>query len=224
MPKQATEICIVPVVAGLDLTSGESKKIWHDGLKTITSVPGCLSLFWGRQIEHPDVVDMIIEWESIDKHQDFMKSPSYAPFLESLTSLMAGAPTIYHAEMGTELPFSGPGSAPVTECLSLYFEESYAVSDFDSSFAKAREGMEKTAEEAQGLASGWVVEDVKHKGLGPEGAEGPGKMFWAVVGWPSVEAHMKYRGSEDFAKVIPYLREGPKGVEVHHVAFQKFQG
>lgn len=60
MPERTTEICILPLVAGLDLNSGDTKKLWEDALTTIKSSPGCESLYWGRQVEHPDVVQMMI--------------------------------------------------------------------------------------------------------------------------------------------------------------------
>lgn len=34
---------------------------------------------------------------------------------------------------------------------------------------------------------------------------------------------MEFRETEEFKKVIPYLREGAQGVEVFHVEFKKFE-
>lgn len=70
---------------------------------------------------------------------------------------------------------------------------------------------------------GWGIEEHKHENLGEkEGEEGPAKLFGVFVGWPSVEAHMKYRQTEVFPDVAKWLRDGPKGVQVHHVAFTKY--
>ncbi|KAF2470414.1 uncharacterized protein BDR25DRAFT_287334 [Lindgomyces ingoldianus] len=222
MSEQTTEIAYIPLASGLDLSSGDTQKMLEETLGTIKSQPGCKSLFWGRQIEHPDVMQMVIDWESIESHKDFMNSPSYGPFIERLKPLLAGPPHLLHVKLPSQSPFSHPGAAPITECISMYFEPSYSTASYDPNWAKFKEGVEQMAKEAQGLTGGWGVEDVKHTVFGKEGEEGEGKLFWAVIGWPSVDAHMKFRETEEFKKVIPYLREGPKALEVHHVAFQKF--
>jgi hypothetical protein len=69
-----------------------------------------------------------------------------------------------------------------------------------------------------GLIGAWSIEPHEHEKLG-EGVQG--KLFAAFIGWPSVEAHMKFRETEDFVKVVSHLRAGPKGASVHHVAFTK---
>ncbi|KAF2174870.1 hypothetical protein K469DRAFT_612899 [Zopfia rhizophila CBS 207.26] len=218
-----TEVVYVPLISGLDLATGENKKIWEETLQTITEQPGCLSLFWGRQIEHPDVIQMAVDWDKLESHQAFIANPIYGPFIERIKPFLSGPLSMYHAQLPTPSPTSGPFTAPVTECISLYFAPDHPNSTFDSNWTQFVEKAGQTATEAQGAVGGWVVEEVKSKkGLGKDGAEGDGKQFWAVIGWPSVEAHMKYRETEDFSKVVPYLREGPKAIEVHHVNFQKY--
>lgn len=60
MSGQITEVAFLPLQPNLDLTSGDVKAVWDDTLQTIASQPGCQSLFWGRQIEKPDVVQLVI--------------------------------------------------------------------------------------------------------------------------------------------------------------------
>ena len=67
-------------------------------------------------------------------------------------------------------------------------------------------------------AGGWSIERHQHVALG-EGVEG--KMFAAFIGWPSVDAHMAFRKTPEFAAVIPLFREGIKGTAVHHVGFER---
>ena len=50
-----------------------------------------------------------------------------------------------------------------------------------------------------------------------------GNLFATFIGWPSVEAHMEYRKTEDFSKLIPYLMEQVKEICVHHVAFKQYR-
>jgi hypothetical protein len=145
-----------------------------------------------------------------------MNDAAYPPFMETLRPLIGGHPTLVHVDISLEAL-----SAPVTECLSFVFEASHSTEAYDKNIASfKKEGME-AAPEATGLASGWVVEEQKHEATGKDGEEGPAKLFKLFVGWPSVEVHMKFKESEAFPKVVGYLRDGPKNVEVHHTAFQK---
>jgi hypothetical protein len=135
--------------------------------------------------------------------------------LKKLEPLLAGPPQIYHMYLPDSAPISGPASAPVTECVTLYFEPSVDTATYDDHFAKFREEGEKHATEAQGLSGGWGEEEHDHEELGKA------KAFGAFVGWPSVEAHMKFRETEAFPEVVKHLRAGPKGSKMVHVTFQK---
>jgi heme-degrading monooxygenase HmoA len=52
------------------------------GLPTLRSVPGLNSVQFGRGIENPSKFMLLVEWESMDAHTAFTKSPSYPPFLK----------------------------------------------------------------------------------------------------------------------------------------------
>jgi hypothetical protein len=45
---------------GLDLSSGETKEIWESTLRTIAKQPGVKAVYWGRQIESPDTVQILV--------------------------------------------------------------------------------------------------------------------------------------------------------------------
>lgn len=73
--------------------------------------------------------------------------------------------------------------------------------------------------QARGLIGGWGVEPHQHENLG-EGVDG--KLFAAFIGWPSVDAHAEFRKTDEFGKLIGYLREGAKGIRLWHVAFHQY--
>lgn len=54
-----SEIVYIPLKTGFDV-HGADKAVLHDCLGTIASQKGLKALFWGIQIEHPDVLQMII--------------------------------------------------------------------------------------------------------------------------------------------------------------------
>jgi hypothetical protein len=139
-----------------------------------------------------------------------------------MDNLAAGDPTIFHirfppAYSGSENPFN----MPVTECINAFFTSDYPQDEYSSQFSNFRAtAAEIPNVEAKGITGGWGVEPHQHENLG-DGVDG--KLFAAFIGWPSVEAHMEFRKTEDFGKVIPFLRGGPKGMKVWHVAFQQYK-
>ncbi|KAF2260961.1 hypothetical protein CC78DRAFT_380220 [Lojkania enalia] len=146
-----------------------------------------------------------------------MTNPIYAPFLTRLKPLLSGDVSLYHIAP-THGPLSTPFAAPVTECLSLYLPASYPSSTYNDNFTNFKRGGEETGKDIiGGITGGWSIEPHEHDSVGKDA-----KLFAAFIGWPSVQAHMAYRETEEFPSVAKYLRDGPKGVKVCHVEFRKF--
>ena len=70
------------------------------------------------------------------------------------------------------------------------------------------------------MIGGWSAETHQHENLG-EGVQG--KMFAAFIGWPTIEAHMAFRETEGFGKIIGLLRGGTKGIKMWHVDFKQYR-
>ncbi|KAF2660653.1 hypothetical protein K491DRAFT_688098 [Lophiostoma macrostomum CBS 122681] len=214
-------VAILPLVSGTDLTTGEGKRILEDTLKSLTSRPGCTAVHYGRQIEHPDKLQINIDWTSRQAHADWENDPNYGPFLKNLGTILAGPPNIYHLKIPASAPFSLPGAAPVTECLTFYFEPDHDEAAYTKSFDKFQEEAAKLDTGVTALTGGFGLQEQKHENLGKEGEEGPAKIFGGFIGWPTVEAHLKFRETPEFPGLIKYAREGVKGASVYHVAFEK---
>jgi len=223
MTKQSTtEVVTLPFLPGLDLGAGDPKEAWDSVLRTVADQPGYQKIFWGRQVEHPDIVQLCIDWDSLEAHQTFMASPAYGTFGAAVSKLLAGAPSLYHTTMPSNSPFAGSAAAPATELLLLYFDLSYPQAEFDANWAKFAQLCSEKADGCHGCAGGWSIEEVTHKGLGKEGEEGKGRLFFAAIGWDSVEAHMAFRETPAFNEIIPLVVGGPKAFEVNHVKFQAY--
>ncbi|KAJ4984094.1 hypothetical protein SVAN01_10450 [Stagonosporopsis vannaccii] len=221
MSQPVTEIVYLPIKKDVSLDSGDGKSIWDAFLKIIASQKGFKRLAWGPQIENPSIVQMAIDWESLDAHKAFMASDAYGPFLDRLPPIQAGPPSLFHLTFPSS-PDSGtyPFDAPVTECLSMYFDPSHDSATFDKSYLTFVAGMGRVqGSEATGFIGGWSVETHKVDGEGEEK-----KLFGAFIGWPTVEAHMELRKTEEFPKLVGYLRAGTSGIKMHHVAFRKYEG
>lgn len=145
-----------------------------------------------------------------------MKSSDYEPMLEHLKTLLSGAPSLYHIEFSSAGGFTAATSAPVTEVATFYLDSK--SSSFETNARKFEKVItEGSAEGLLGASSGWSVEDIEHEKLG---AGNKGKAWVLVVGWQSKEAHIAFRETALFKENIGLLRDGPKGVEMHHVAFR----
>ncbi|KAF2623366.1 hypothetical protein BU25DRAFT_400769 [Macroventuria anomochaeta] len=221
MSGPVTEIAYVPIKKSVDLESGEGKSVLDETLKTIASQKGCKRLSWGTQIETPSIVQMAIDWESLDAHRAFIASDAYGPFLDRLATILDGSPHFFHIKLPVPSQESGTPSfdAPVTECVSLYFDPSLDEATYNKSFSTfVAEAGKVQGSGATGLVGGWGVET--HK---VDRGEDEKKFFGAFVGWPSVESHMELWKKEEFRKVVENLKEGVEKIKMHHVAFKRFE-
>ena len=62
MPLPATEIAIFPVKADATIEDphSEAGKAWQSVVKTILAQEGAQRLHWGRQVESPNLVEMLV--------------------------------------------------------------------------------------------------------------------------------------------------------------------
>lgn len=75
----ATEIATLPLDAGANLEDPQSSssKIWQSALDTISQQDGYQRLYWGRQVENPQIMMLLVGKElpyrfaasAIDLHQ-----------------------------------------------------------------------------------------------------------------------------------------------------------
>ncbi|KAJ9647048.1 hypothetical protein H2201_007216 [Coniosporium apollinis] len=217
---QATEIAFIPLIPNSDVDdeSSDASEVIKSSITTVSGQEGFQAAYYGRYVERADMLQLVVDWASLEAHETFMKSGTYQPFLKHLKSIASGDPELYHVRF--ETPFARPSSAPVTELVTLYFEPSYDPADFKENWQKFSETAAKNAEGIRSMAAGWSIEERYHKSLG-EGVKG--KVFVGAIGWTSVEAHMDYRETEAFKDSVKYLRDGPKGIEMHHVEFKGYR-
>ncbi|KAI0852938.1 hypothetical protein F5Y00DRAFT_226398 [Daldinia vernicosa] len=207
-----------------DLPAAEAVSILDTTAATLVAQPGCLRVRTSRVHEDPNAVRIFADWEAVAAHRAFEKTEAYAPFKARVSSAVASPPQRpYHVEF-TPFPVAaldntGPNSkTSVAEVLHIWFPGDYpedartrstdAVNEFTRRMTLFADGM--TGE----TALGWSVErDIDRDGE-------PSSVLILILGWTSVEAHMKARDHPEFAKVIPLLKdlEGLKGIEMYHVS------
>jgi len=156
------------------------------------------------------------------------KSSEYNAFVKRLLSLMDGGPSLHHVPF-TPHPATAALSdtnAPATEVLTVTFPAAYSAADqskFEADIKQLVGVIEAHADGYKGSAGGWSIEGVDSaKTSGGDKA----KTYVAVIGWQSVEHHLKFRERQEFKDNIHLLR-GAKdmlGFDVFHVSFLEVQG
>lgn len=210
---QATEIANLRLdaIANLEDPQSSSGAIWQSTMDTVSQQDGYQRLYWGRQVEDPHILTMLVDWDSVEAHKNFQKSPVHAPFETHLGKILEGPATLHYANLSPHPPAPATSSnfSPVTECLTLYHPTNPSVSAFEEKWHNFRSTLEKYAEGYRSSSAGWITEELEYQG---EKAAG----FAIFIGWDSVDAHMKYRETQHFKETIIPLREGLKGIEAYH--------
>lgn len=99
--------------------------------------------------------------------------------------------------------------SPVTEVLTAFFPSDYDIASRATATRRLEEFTSnalKSSPDWRGISYGWSVEnDVPVRGDESK----TGAMLIALIGWPSVEAHEKFRETDNFKENIGLLREIP---------------
>ncbi|TVY13196.1 hypothetical protein LARI1_G007516, partial [Lachnellula arida] len=120
MPSPVTECVVITFKPGVDLeTSGtDSAQVWSELLATVAKQPGYQRSYWGHQLENPNIVLWLVDWDSLSAHQTFTSSPSYPGTIARLL------PLTEHLHLHHFSPSVFPprilGSAPVIEFATFY--------------------------------------------------------------------------------------------------------
>lgn len=111
--------------------------------------------------------------------------------------------------------------SPVTEVMLAFFPSDISTDAKAAARERvaqfAEKGLDKCAD-IQAVNFGWGVENDFPVRGGDEGQKG--SMLVALIGWPSIEAHMKFRDTEAFKESVGLLRgmEGMVKLTMFHVA------
>jgi hypothetical protein len=108
----------------------------------------------------------------------------------------------------------------VTEVLIIYFPSDISQAGKDIAAAQLQQFIEKSlikSSDADALSYGWGVEnDFPIRG-GEEGQQG--SILISFIGWPSVDAKMKFQGTEGFKENVHLLMamEGKVNLSMFHI-------
>ena len=115
--------------------------------------------------------------------------------------------------------------SPVTEILLAYFPSNISPAAKDKAGARAQQFVEKSLNkctDVKAVSYGWGVEN----DFPVRDEEGKtGSILMMFIGWPSVDAHMKFREMEIFKENVDLVRgmEGLVKLTIFHVSCQSFR-
>ncbi|KAH6638558.1 hypothetical protein BKA67DRAFT_588849 [Truncatella angustata] len=213
-----TEIASLHLKAGVD-PDVAAKKV----SSVVLEQPGSLCVRHSTRHENSEYIALFIDWEALSAHEKFMQTPAYGPFNEDIGGVIQGVPSIYHVPF---VPFpptvlsndGGRGKTAVAEVIHAYFPADLDLEQQQEVLAQAQEFLDESKKiNPKGfsgeVAHGFALEDIEFDGA-------KSRVLVLVLGWDSVDAHLAYRETDDFARTIPLLRTLPrrKGIEVWHVA------
>ncbi|RYN63071.1 hypothetical protein AA0117_g12831 [Alternaria alternata] len=223
MSERTVELASIPIRPDIDLTASrnEARAAWDSAMDTVAKQPGVLSLYWGLQIEHPNTMQMIVEWDAVASQTAFTAGPEYLPFVNSLKDVLCGPPSLSNIFLpAASTSDDDPFVQPVTEIMKAYFPPSSASSTVSSNthFSQFQAAVGKIPHLAvKGIVGGWSL--VMENGSSSEDIKG--QPFAAFIGWPNVEAHEASLKREEFEKAVKDLRMGISGAESVHAALKR---
>ncbi|KAM6520180.1 hypothetical protein FALCPG4_013733 [Fusarium falciforme] len=195
-----------------------------DAAKAISKVldstlkqPGARRVYTGVEIENPSTLWLFIDWETLEHHNTYRKTADHGPILESLDPYVNFNKYLSkHVTVNPHPPEDvlDKARSPVTEVLLAFFPPDYDIAARATATRRLEEFAAralKTSPDWRGISYGWSVEnDVPVKG----DEDKTGSMLVAFIGWPSVEAHQKFRETQDFKDHIGLLREMPQLIKL----------
>ncbi|KAI9770925.1 MAG: hypothetical protein M1840_002629 [Geoglossum simile] len=216
---QLTTLSLKPDTS-IEDPSTEAGRVWNSTLEIIAEQKGREHTFWGREVENSSVVHLHINWSSISSRQAFVDSPAYKPFVSSLSTILTDPPVTCCTTLDPNPATAvfAHGTSPVTELCTFYFALPFSLeaqSAFDETITAFSARVASKAEGYKATASGWIVEELDNPNIGKS------KGFFLAYGWKSIDAHMRYRDTDDFKETIGGIREKFGAVTMCHVIFKE---
>ncbi|KAK1475134.1 hypothetical protein CTAM01_15703 [Colletotrichum tamarilloi] len=201
-------------------TIPDEEGLYDRVLDLAVSQPGAGSLYYGSSIEKPAQSWCFLDWDSVEEHLAYRETDTHAPIGKALGPYLDWTQGYIKHITPSVWPPTILSTAPVTEVLTLFFPSDLDSAAKETLTAQLEEFKTKaldTSPDFQGISYGWSVEnDVP---VTDEDGK-TGNLLAAFIGWPSVDAHMKFRETEPFKENIGLLRgmEGIVKLAVFHVS------
>ncbi|KAH8817447.1 hypothetical protein F5884DRAFT_897092 [Xylogone sp. PMI_703] len=219
------EVGCMGVKPNLDIMDDNTREgqILTGAWKAVTTAAGGPhQVYWGLEIEDLSRVWAFFDWDSIEDHDKFAKSfggeavkdfpliLTHGEFTKHIDVTISAAPAL---------------KSPVTEVMLFYFSSDLSQARRDAAIAKLKTFLDETTgscSDIKGVSYGWGVEN-DFPIRGEEGQQG--SILAAFIGWPSIDAHAKFRETETFQESSNLIEtiEGVIKSVVFHINCQSLE-
>ncbi|KAI4269558.1 MAG: hypothetical protein L6R38_007428 [Xanthoria sp. 2 TBL-2021] len=193
------------------MATNRSTVVWGKCLPISSVRPK--SFYYSQEVEMPENLDIIAEFENLDFAKAFQTSLRAGLIYRSLWPKLLGAVTCYVIDMRPVDPPTAPTKAPVMEIATFWLPVAptpAAIDEFDSAL--------RTLGTAVAAAQGAVFVKTGH--VQGKVANPTGQFVTAVValvGWQNIDAHIAFTRSPAFATSIAGIGPFLSGTTDHHV-------
>ncbi|OQU98601.1 hypothetical protein CLAIMM_04359 [Cladophialophora immunda] len=198
-----TELAFLPVGIGSTISDPSTPpgKIWHNALLAVSRQPKFQQYYWGFQVKHPDILQLVVEFDSSGPHSSFTGSQA---FFQSITSLLKGPPEFYTAHLS---PHPSPAlKSPATEVVMI----NNPFPDFNESLAQFGVNV---LSKSDGHIDGVSV--------GPIEGESQGvKRVYLLVGWETVQKQKDMMTTDIFKANVGLVKDHCESLALDYVEFK----
>ncbi|KAH8804873.1 hypothetical protein F5884DRAFT_859493 [Xylogone sp. PMI_703] len=198
----ATQLVFVTVNPNIDITEESSihGATWVNILTILTGQPGFQRWYWGFKVKQSEVLQLLVDWRTIEAYNKFKESGAFQKFRESLCTLTDAEPRICVATLS---PHPAPGfDAPATEVVFI----NNPHEDFYQSLAEFSKFLVSNTGQIGQYSVGKVYEEgnTTHQ-------------LYLVVGWESVEAQKNMMASQEFPNKVGLVRDHCESLALDYV-------
>ncbi|KGO74138.1 Dimeric alpha-beta barrel [Penicillium italicum] len=225
MSPPVTEVAIIPLVKGADPRdeNSEAAKILNNTNQLATEQPGYQRMVWGLCVKDPTVLVIIVDWDDLQSHLDFMTAPFYKPFMDNFYTIIDGTPVLFHTTNE-----EGVGTVPLVELNEHTTDVSFAFFPVKSLTQRFQDNISRVAravntellesnDAPSSIASGWCTDDALEE---ERPGKGPERPWMSVVTWKNTETRQRAWNREAVLGDIPKLVKGHGELQIYEVKFQ----
>ncbi|KAF4966743.1 hypothetical protein FSARC_5608 [Fusarium sarcochroum] len=212
-----TQVACVGVNPGINIINPGTPEgrilagIWRN---VTTMVGGPQRVFWGLEVLNPSRIWIFVDWESIEKSENFTKN-SAQEALQGFTKICTHSEFIKHVNLS---PSSDVLCATITEIMLVYFPKDFSQSQKDEASAKLQLIINNSfgeCSDVEKFAHGWGVEnDFPVKGV----RGNLGCVFTILVGWSGYKKQRTFHMTEAYQKALEAMRTLKGSISFHNLS------
>ncbi|MCJ1312048.1 hypothetical protein MMC25_005722 [Agyrium rufum] len=225
-----TEVVTFPLKDDLSSVGLESQfsRTMEQTIAGLLKAQNVHSIYYGRFVEKPDIAVILILWNASHQYTNFEQSSEHKTYIQALQDLAKDPKSITSLHVVSKnaadpsQALQASSEVGTTEIGFFYFPTKQSPEDRDSitaSVDKFRPCVERSV--CHAIYDGWASEDDV---INPSasGEDAKCKAYVIAAGWPSIDAHMQFQGSDDFHQHVPHLlgMKGLRHFELFHVTLK----